>query len=87
MQNLKLIFPGILRIFDLECHGQASLKVVFVKFTYVFKVFSKLESLHVESKKLVRHKTEAAQEMFCKKKCLKKFRKIHRKTPVPESLF
>ena len=70
MQNLKAIFPGIFRIFDLECHGQASLKVVFVKFTYVFKVFSKLESLHVESKKLVRHKTEAAQEMFCKKKCL-----------------
>ena len=26
-------------------------------------------------------------EVFCKKRCLYKFRKIHRKTPVPESLF
>ena len=26
-------------------------------------------------------------EVFCKKGCSKKFRKIHRKTPVPESLF
>ena len=26
-------------------------------------------------------------EVFCKKSCSQKFRKIHRKTPVPESLF
>ena len=26
-------------------------------------------------------------EVFCKKRCSKKFCKIHRKTPVPESLF
>ena len=26
-------------------------------------------------------------EVFCKKRCSWKFRKIHRKTPVPESLF
>ena len=26
-------------------------------------------------------------EVFCKKRCSQKFRKIHRKTPVPESLF
>ena len=26
-------------------------------------------------------------EVFCKKKCSQKFRKIHRKTPVPETLF
>ena len=27
------------------------------------------------------------QEVFCKKRCSKKFCKIHRKTPAPESLF
>ena len=26
-------------------------------------------------------------EVFCKKRCSQKFRKIHRKAPVPESLF
>ena len=26
-------------------------------------------------------------EVFCKKRCSQKFRKIHRKTPVPETLF
>ena len=26
-------------------------------------------------------------EMFCKKRCSQKFHKIHKKTPVPESLF
>ena len=26
-------------------------------------------------------------EVFCKKRCSKKFHKIHKKTPVPESLF
>ena len=26
-------------------------------------------------------------EVLCKKSCSQKFRKIHRKTPVPESLF
>ena len=26
-------------------------------------------------------------EVFCKKRCLQKFRKCHRKTPVPEFLF
>ena len=27
------------------------------------------------------------QEMFCKKRCSQKFRKIHRKAPVPEPFF
>ena len=31
-QNFKPLFPVILRIFDLECHGQAPLKIAFVKF-------------------------------------------------------
>ena len=59
LQNFKPLFPLILRIFDLECHGQTFLKVAFVKFALVFMKFRKLESLHMESKKLHRHKTEA----------------------------
>ena len=35
---------------------------------------------------LLQH-TEAATEVFCNKRSSLKFRKIHRKTPVPESLF
>ena len=60
LQNFKPLFPLILWIFDLECHGQTSLKVAFVKFAHVFMKFRKLESLHMENKKLHRHKTEAA---------------------------
>ena len=55
LQNLKPLFPLILRIFDLECHDQTSLKVA-----HVFMKFRKLESLHMENKKLHHHKTEAA---------------------------
>ena len=43
-------------IFDLECHGQAPLKIVFVKFGNVFMKFRKLKSLHLENKKLDCHK-------------------------------
>ena len=60
LQNFKPLFPLILQIFDLECHGQTSLKVAFVKFTHVFMKFRKLENLHMENKKLHCHKTEAA---------------------------
>ena len=60
LQNFKPLFPLILWIFDLECHGQTSLKVAFVKFAHVFMKFRKLESLYMENKKLHRHKTEAA---------------------------
>ena len=64
LQKFKPLFPSILRIFDLECHGNprmtTSNKVVFVKFAHVFMKFRKLESLHMENKKLHRHKTEAA---------------------------
>ena len=60
LQNFKSFFPLVLRIFDLECHGQTSLKVAFVKFTHVFMKFRELESLHLENKKTHRHKTEAA---------------------------
>ena len=60
LQNFNPLFPLILRIFDLECNGQTSLKVAFERFAHVFMKVSKLESLHIENKKLHRHKTEAA---------------------------
>ena len=60
LQNFKLLFPVILRIFDHECHDETSLKVASVKFVHIFMKFRKLESLHLENIKLDRHKTEAA---------------------------
>ena len=60
LQNFKSLFPLILQFFCLECHGQASLKVAFVKFAYIFMKFRKLESLHMESLQLYRHTTETA---------------------------
>ena len=43
LQNFKLTFPVILRVFDLECQV---LKVAFVMFDLVFMKFRKLESIH-----------------------------------------
>ena len=37
-QNFKLIFPVILQIIDLECHGETSLEVVFAMVDPVFKI-------------------------------------------------
>ena len=45
-----------MQIFDLECHGQAPLKIVFVKFGDVFMKLWKLKSLQPENKKFDRHK-------------------------------
>ena len=53
LQNFKPLFPIVLRIFDLECHGQASLKIAFVKFGHIFRKFRKLRSLHLENKNSV----------------------------------
>ena len=64
LQNFNPLFPLILQIFDLECHGQTSLKVVFVKFSHVFMKFRKLESLHMENKKLHHHKIGAGEKVF-----------------------
>ena len=55
-QSFKPHFLVILRIFDLECHGQAPLKIAFVKFGDIFMKFRKLKSLHLENKKLDRPK-------------------------------
>ena len=82
LQNFKPPFPLILRIFDLECHDQTSLKVA-----HVFMKFRKLESLHMENKNLHRHKQKQPSEVFFKKKCPQIFGKIRKKAPVLESFF
>ena len=46
MQNCWPIFPVILRIFDLKCHGQISLKLSFIMFGLIFENLMKLTSLH-----------------------------------------
>ena len=51
LQNFKPIFAVVLQVFELECHGQASLKVEFVLFGLVFMKFRKFKILHQESKK------------------------------------
>ena len=56
MLNFKAIFPVILRFFDLECHGQSSLKAALVIFGVVLKKFRKLKSVHRENKRLDVHK-------------------------------
>ena len=50
LQNLKLIFPVILRIFDIESHSQTSVKVASVMFALVFMKFRKLRSLYQKTK-------------------------------------
>ena len=55
--NSQVIFLVILRIFDLECHGQTSVKVDLVTLGLVFRKFRTLRSLCRENKKLGLHKT------------------------------
>ena len=65
LQNFKPLFPLILQILDLECHGETSLIVAFVKFAQVFMKFRKLESLQTKH-----------QVQLKKKKTIKKEAKI-----------
>ena len=52
------------------------------------KVFHKcFSSILYKSKKQLFEGQKQPPEVFYKKRCSLKFRKIHRKTPVPESLF
>ena len=51
-QNLKLIFPVILQVFDLECHGQTSVKVELVMCRLLFMKSRKLKSCYWENEKL-----------------------------------
>ena len=69
LQIFKPLFQLILRSFELECHGQTSLKVALVKFAHVFMKFRKLEGLHTENKKLHPIKQKQPPEVFYKKKC------------------
>ena len=46
LQNLKPLFPVILRSFDNKYHVEISLKVASVTFVHVFMKFRKLKSLH-----------------------------------------
>ena len=86
LQNFKPLFPLILRLFDLECHGQTSLIVAFVKFAQVFMKLRKLESLQTETKSSIAIKQKQPPEVPCKKKCFQKLGKIHKKTLVLQSL-
>ena len=43
LQNLNLIFPVVLRVFDAECHDQISVKVELVMCGLVFIKFDKIE--------------------------------------------
>ena len=52
-QNFKLMFPVILQIFDVECHGQTYAKVSFVMFALI-----KWKSLYWENKKYDLRKTQ-----------------------------
>ena len=49
LQNLKLIFLVILQTFDLECHGQTSVKIELVMFGLVLIKFRKLRRQKVRS--------------------------------------
>ena len=57
LQNIKPIFAVIQQVFDLECHGQASLKVMFSLFGLGFLKFRKLKIIHTGKKELDLHKT------------------------------
>ena len=46
LQNLKLIFPVILQIFDLECHVQTSAKDELIMFRLVIMKVRKLRRLY-----------------------------------------
>ena len=49
---LPKFFPVILRIYELECHDQTSVKVAFVMFGPTFMKFGKLKNLYWGNKNL-----------------------------------
>ena len=57
-----------------------------ILFHIVFNINRKISSW-LNPSLLILHCQEQPLEMFCKKTCSWKFLKIHRKTPVPASLF
>ena len=59
-----------------------------LKYLYKKRCLNRLCLLHkFLSNKQSSHIQKQSPEVFFKKRCSQKFRKIHRKTPVPESLF
>ena len=52
---LPKFFPVILRIYELECHNQTSVKVAFVMFGAAFMKSGKLKNLYCENKNLNLH--------------------------------
>ena len=57
LQNLNLTFLVILWIFNLECHGETSLKIELVMSGIVFMKFRKSRNLYQENEKLNLHKS------------------------------
>ena len=66
-------------------------KVALFKFSHYCKCSMRKVFKENSSQKNLQYKIPKKQkqppEVFCKKRCSYKFYKIHRKTPVPESLF
>ena len=53
LQNLRLIFLVILRIFDLQYYGQIPVKIELVILGLIFMTFRKLRSLYREENSLI----------------------------------
>ena len=69
LQNFKPLFPLILWIFDLECHGQTSLKVALVKFATFSWNLENWKASTWKTKNSIAIKQKQPLEVFCKKKC------------------
>ena len=56
--------------------------------THIFKEYVKIVKIYmVKFSKTTFNRPKQPMEVLFRKRCSKKFHKIHRKTPVPESLF
>ena len=53
LQNLRLIFQVILRIFDLQYYGQIPVKIELVIYGLILMIFRKLRSLYREENSLI----------------------------------
>ena len=53
LQNLRLIFQVILRIFDLQYYGQIPVKIELVIYGLILMTFRKLRSLYREENSLI----------------------------------
>ena len=53
LQNLRMIFQVILRIFDLQYYGQIPVKIELVIYGLILMTFRKLRSLYREENSLI----------------------------------